>query len=143
MKTEDIPLDNSGQRKVVKEGCEILPHIGVSILTKALVIEPVDLRDLLGLMISSQNCDSVWVSDLERHQESHRLHGVVASVDVVTHEQVVVVRDLPTNFEKFFQIVELAVDVTANCDWSSHWLHIALFVQDVFSFLAKLLDTVL
>ena len=33
--------------------------------------------------------------------------------------------------------MELSVDVSANSDWSLHWLHIALLDQDLLDLLAK------
>ena len=40
-------------------------------------------------MVSTEDGNSVRVSDFERDKESHRLDGVVPTVDVVAHEEVV------------------------------------------------------
>ncbi len=45
-------------------------------------------------MVSPEYGDPLPESDLEGDEERDRLHDVVASVDVVTHEQVVGVRAL-------------------------------------------------
>lgn len=75
-------------------------------------------------MISSQYVDSAWMADLVRNQQCHSLHRVVATVNVVPHEQVVIIWDCATNFEKFNQIMELSVNITAHIDWCTHFSHV-------------------
>jgi len=96
MEAEDIWLDNSCKRNIVEESCEMLPHVGITVLSKTLIIESVNLGDLLALVISSQKCDSAWIANLETDEEWDSLNGVVASVNIVTSEQVVVVGHFPT-----------------------------------------------
>lgn len=62
MQTEELILNHSSEREVVKELGENLPNIGVSILPATFIIESINLSDLPGLMISSQNSYSVFVS---------------------------------------------------------------------------------
>ena len=54
------------QREVVKEISEIFPHVGIAILSQALVIKPVDLSDLSALMVATKDSDSVGKSHLHR-----------------------------------------------------------------------------
>ena len=58
MKAEDVVLNNSSKRKVIEKGCEVLPHVGVSVFSQALIIEPINLGNLFGLMISSKDSNS-------------------------------------------------------------------------------------
>ena len=51
---------------------------------------------------------------LEGEEEEKRLDAVEASVDEVSHEQIVGVRAFASNLEQFHQVVELTVDVTAD-----------------------------
>ena len=92
MKAEDTVLNDSSERQVIEQTCEVLPHVGISIFSQALVIEAVDLGDLLALMITSQNGDSVWVPDFECDEQSDSLNRVVTSINVIPHEKIVVVR---------------------------------------------------
>ena len=41
METEDLVLNDSSQRQVVEQLCELLPHIGISVLSQALIIETI------------------------------------------------------------------------------------------------------
>ena len=81
-------------------------------------------------MITSQNRNTVLEAHLKGDQERHCLDRVVASVDVVTHEQVVGVRGLSSNLEELAQIVELTMDVTADGHWGTDLLHVRLVNQD-------------
>jgi len=83
VQTEDLVVDEGGEWEVVEEVSEIFPHVGVSVLAQALVVEAVDLRDLPGLVVSSEDGDALGVSDLEGDEEGDRLDRVVASVNVV------------------------------------------------------------
>jgi len=142
MEAEDVSLDNGGEWKVVEQSCESLPDVGISVLSKAFIVESVDLGDLLALVVTSENGDSVWVSNLENDEESDCLNRVVASIDVISHEEIVVVGELTTNFEKFFQIVELSVDISTDSHGGSNWLHVTLVDENLFGFLAKSLDAI-
>ena len=84
-------------------------------------------------MITSENSDTILEAHFQSHKKRHCLDRVVASVDVVTHEQVVGVRGLSSNLEKLAQIMELSVDVTADGHWGAHLLHVRLINQDFLS----------
>ena len=142
MKAEDVSFNDCGKWQVIEETGEVLPDIGITVLSQALIIESINLGDLLALVISSQDGDSAWVSDLEGDQEGNSLDWVVASINVISHEEIVVVWELSSNFEKFFKIIELSMDITADGDWGPHWLNIALVNQDFLGLLAESLDVV-
>ena len=84
-------------------------------------------------MITSENGDAILEAHLKGDQERDCLDRVVASIDVVTHEQVVGVRGLPSNLEELAQIMELSMDVTTDGHWGAHLLHVRLVNQDFFS----------
>lgn len=48
-----LSINQGSQRKVVKEISEVLPDIGVTILSQALIIKSIHLSDLSALMIAS------------------------------------------------------------------------------------------
>ena len=67
---------------------------------------------------------------LKRNQESNCLHRVVASVNIVSHEEVVCVWRLPPNLKQLHQVVKLAVDISTDCHRTPHLLNIGLLCQD-------------
>lgn len=83
MQAEDLVLDKGGEGEEIEEIGEVLPHVRVAILSKAFVVKSIDLRDLAGLVISSEDGDTLGVADLKAHKEGDRLDGVVAAVDIV------------------------------------------------------------
>ena len=78
VKAEELVLYYCGQGKKIEELSQAFPDVAVPVLSAALVIEPVDLGDLTGFVIASQNGYSIFVSDFEREQKSDCFDGVVA-----------------------------------------------------------------
>ena len=56
----------------------------------------------------------IRVSELQQNHQKDRLQAVVPTIHKVSQEQIVDIRTIPTHFKEFDQIVELAVDVSAN-----------------------------
>lgn len=137
VKTEDLVVDERGKRQEVEQVCEVLPDVGVAVFAQALVVEAIHLGDLAGLVVATQDGDAAWVADLEGDEQSDGLDREVATVDVVTHEEVVGVGIRASNLEQLHQVVELTVDVTAHCHRALHGLHIALVLQDFPRLLAQ------
>ena len=75
-------------------------------------------------MVTSENSDSVLKAHLKCDEECDGLDRIVATIDVVTHEEVVGVGRLSTNLEQLTQVVELTVDVTAHRHGGAHFLHV-------------------
>lgn len=125
MQTEDTVLNDRGQWQVVEERGEVLPDIRVAVLSQALIVEAVHLRDLFALVVATENRDSAGVANLEAHEQGNCLDRVVATIDVVSHEEIVVLGQLAADVEQFFKIEELSVDVTTNGDRRANRSNIA------------------
>lgn len=82
-------LDESGEGEVVEEVGKVSPYVGVSVLAETFVVEPIHLRDLPRFVVSAEDGHSVAVPQLEGHEKSDGFDRVVASVNVVAHEEVV------------------------------------------------------
>jgi hypothetical protein len=91
-KFTDLVLDESCEGEVVEEIGEVPPYVGVSVLPQALVVETVDLGDLARFVVASEDGDAIAVPQLHRDEEGDGLDGVVSSVYVITHEEVVGIR---------------------------------------------------
>lgn len=100
-----LVVDQSRQRQVIEEICKELPNVCVSVFTKALVVEAIDLSDLPALVVSTKNRDSVSVAKFESDQQRHGLYRVVTSIDVITHEEVVCVWRVSADPEQFTEVV--------------------------------------
>jgi len=99
VETEDLVIDEGGKGEVVEEVCEVFPYVGVAILSEALVVEPVDLSNLAGFVVTTEDCDSLRVSDLEGHEEGDGFDRVVTSINIVAHEEIVGIWVRSTNSE--------------------------------------------
>jgi hypothetical protein len=84
VEAEDLIVDKGGKRKVIEEIGEVFPDICVTILSKALVIETINLSDLTGFVIATENCDSGGVSDFESNKERDSFYRVVTSIDIIS-----------------------------------------------------------
>lgn len=126
MEAKDLPLNQRSKREIIKQVGKVLPHVCGTILTQTFVIKTVHLRDLSALMVSSENGNTMSVPHFQSHKKRDSLHGEIASVNVVSHEQVVGVWGFASDFEQFNKIVELAVDIATYCHWERNWLYVRL-----------------
>lgn len=67
MQAEDLVLDHSSQRQVIKQVSQELPHVCIAVLAHTLVVKAIDLGDLAAFVITSQNGETVTISNLEAH----------------------------------------------------------------------------
>lgn len=140
METENRVLDESGQRQVIEEVGEVLPDVGSSVFTKALVIEAINLGDLSTLVVATEDSNSVLVANLQGDQKRNGLDRVVATIDVIAHEKIVGVRAVASNSEQLNEVMELTVDVSANSDGATNELNVGFLDQNLPCFVAQLLD---
>lgn len=74
MEAKDFILNDCRQRQEIEQICVIFPNICIAVFAQTLIVEAVDLRNLPGLVIAPENCDSFLKPDLECHQQGDRLH---------------------------------------------------------------------
>ena len=94
-------------------------------------------------MVTAQDRDSLGVTNFEADEKRDGLDRVVATINVVTHEQIVVVRQLTANIEQLLQIVKLTVYVSANGDGCAHLRYIALILEYVLGMFGEIFDVFL
>lgn len=114
--TEDATVHKGADGKKIEHVDTLLPDVGSAVLPHALIVKTVHLGDLPALVVSTKKRNAVWVEDLQRKQEQKRFDAVVASVDIIAHEEVVRIRTFASDKEQLLQIVELAVDVSTDLE---------------------------
>lgn len=75
-------------------------------------------------MVATEDGDAVSETDLESDEERDCFDAVVTSIYIIAHEEVVCIWGISTYTEEFLEVVELAVDVAADCDGTPHGLDI-------------------
>lgn len=88
MDAEDFSFDNGADRQVIEDLHAELPGVGVSVLAGGLFVEAVESGGLTGLVVASKQGDVAGVLDLEAEQELDGLDRVIATINVITHEDV-------------------------------------------------------
>lgn len=129
VQAKDLVFHEPRQWQVVEEIGKVCPDCRGSVFAQALIVKAVHLRDLPRLVIPSEDRDTLWMPHFQRHQQRHRLHTVVPSVNVVAHKEVVCCWNVTSNSEQLHQIVKLPVHVATHCDWARDSLYIGLFHQ--------------
>jgi len=119
-----LVVDEGGERKVVEQICEKFPYVGVSVLTETFIVEAIDLGDLAGFVVPTEDRDALGVSDFESNEEGDGFDGVVSSINIITHKKVVRIWIWSPNSEELHQVMELAVDISTYCHRTFHWLHV-------------------
>ena len=143
MQTENLIFYSRRQRQEIEQICIVFPHICIAIFAQTLIIEPINLCDLSGLVIASQDGDPVLEPHFQGHKEGNSLDWIVTSVDVVSHEEIISVRRFASNFEKFHEVVKLTMYVSAHRDWAFDRLHITLIGKNFFRLLKVISDQTL
>jgi hypothetical protein len=114
---EDLLVDDSGDGKAVEAVGESLPELDV-VTTLALIVEAVNTVDRSALVVATEDEEVLRVLDLVSQQEADGLERLLATVDVVTKEEVVGLWWEATVLKEAQQIVVLSVDITTNLDGS-------------------------
>lgn len=83
MKTKDLVVDQSSQRKVVEQVSEGFPHICIPVFSQTFIVETINLSDLAGLVIASKDGNAPGVSNFQCNKQCYCFHRVVASINVI------------------------------------------------------------
>jgi hypothetical protein len=96
---EDLLVDNSGYRQAVEAVGKSLPELDV-VAALALVVESVDTVDRGAFVVTAENEEVFGIFDLVRKQQADGLKGLLATVDVVSKEEVICLGRKATVFEQ-------------------------------------------
>jgi hypothetical protein len=81
-------VDNCDNRKAVEAIRECLPELDI-VPSLTLVVEAIDAIDRGSLMIATQEKEILWVFNLVSKKKAYRLYRLLASIDIVSKEEVV------------------------------------------------------
>lgn len=73
VEAEDLVVDEGGEGEIVEKIGEVLPHVCISVLAEAFIVEAVHLGDLARFMVATKDGDPLWVSNLQGYEEGHSL----------------------------------------------------------------------
>ena len=107
MYTQYLAINDSAQRHEVEDLAAGLPHRGTTIFLETFLVEPINLRNLTGLVVTAYQSDSIGVSStsdvsaerrqfseggwqhslgLETQQQSQRLQTEISTIHVVSQK---------------------------------------------------------
>ena len=132
METEDLVLNKSSERKIIKEISKVLPDVLITVFAHALLVETVNLGDGSTFVVSAKKSYTRRVPYLQSNHQRYCFYTVVAAVDVITKKQVVCVWKFTADTEKLQKIMELAVHITSNGYRAIDRLNIVLIYQNFF-----------
>lgn len=84
VEAENLVVNERSERKIVEEICKELPYVRIAVFSKTFVVEAIDLGNLAGLVITTKDCDTLWISDFESNEEGNSFYRVVASIDIIS-----------------------------------------------------------
>jgi hypothetical protein len=114
MYAENAILNQGGQTQVVKDFCTVSPHVHGAVFSQAFVVKPVNLRNLAAFVVAPDQYNPVRVPHFQCQQQQERFHTVETAIDEIPKKQVIRFWALATDSEKFLEVVELPMDITAN-----------------------------
>ena len=100
-----LVVDQCSERQVIKQVRKELPNIRIPILSQTFVVESIDLRDLSRFVVPTEYRHSVAVPHLESDQQRNSLNGIVTSVYVVAHEEVVCIWRISADTKQLRKVV--------------------------------------
>lgn len=112
MHGEYLLVDDGGDGQAVEAVGESFPELDI-IPSLALVVEPVDTVYGRAFVVTAKDKEVLGVFDLVGKEEADGLERLLATVDIITKEEVIGFRREATVLKKTQEIVVLAVNITA------------------------------
>lgn len=134
---KDLLVNNGGNGETVEAVGKCLPELDV-VATLALVVETIDTVDGGTLVVATEDEEVLGVLDLVGEQQADGLQGLLASVDIITEEEVVGLGGESTVLKQPEQVIVLPVNITADLDGSFKLKKDGLRNEDLASLGAKI-----
>ena len=110
---EDLLINDSGNGQAVEAVGKCLPKLDV-VSSLALIVEAIDAVDRGAFVVAAEDEEVFRVLDLVGKEQADSLQGLLATIYVVTKEEVVGLRRKASVLEQPKEIVVLTVDITAD-----------------------------
>ena len=81
---EYSPIHDCTQGQIIKDLTTPSPNVGTRVLSLTFVVKAIDLSDLARLVISTDECNALGVTNFEGEKEEEGLYRVETSIDKVT-----------------------------------------------------------
>jgi len=108
---EDLLVNDCCDGQTVEAICKCLPELDI-VPSLALVVEAVDTIDGGAFVVAAQDEEIFGVFDLVCEEQADGLKGLLASVDIVSQEQVVGLGREAAIFKQTEEVIILAVNIT-------------------------------
>ena len=107
-------IDNVSERQEAEHLRKGLVHSNIFVFGLDFAFKPIDVVDLLGLMVSTSHMQEIFISNLPGYQGEHALNRKRTSVNEIPIEEVFVFDCwVSIDFEDVEQIVVLAMNIAA------------------------------
>lgn len=113
MHSENLLINNSGNGKAVETIGESFPQLNI-VAALALIVETVDAVDGGTLVVTSQDEKVLRVLDFVGEQKADCLERLLASVYVVTQEEVIGLGRKTTVLKESEQVIILTMNIATN-----------------------------
>ena len=130
MHAKNFIVNDNRHRQVIHDLRTHLPYIDRPVLLDAFIIEPIDLRNLPALVITSYKYNSIFKLNFETYQQQKGLNWVITAIDEVAEKYIAGPRAFAANFEQLDQIVKLPVYVSAYSHWRGDIMYVFLLSED-------------
>ena len=84
MHTKHTTIHDRSESEIIKHFTAPSPYVAASVLPLTFIVEPINLCDLLRLVITTNERYSIWVPDFESQEKQERLYAVKTAIDKVT-----------------------------------------------------------
>jgi len=115
--TDDLVVNSCTYWQAIEDIDESFPHLDV-VASLALIVEAIDSANRGRLMVSPQEEKVLRVLDLVRKKQANRLQRLLAPINIIAQEQIVCLWWETCMVEDPQQVVELAMDISAELQWN-------------------------
>lgn len=116
MDAQELLVNGSTERQGAERLYACIINDG-GVLVDTLLLEAKVGGQMAALVVASEEEEGVGIMDFKGPEVEDTFNAEVSTVNVVAEEQILRFNWIATNLEQLHQVVKLAVNITAYCDW--------------------------